>query len=200
MIYQVILILFISTIIGYLTNVIAVRMLFRPRNPIDLGFYQVQGLLPKRQRQIAASVGELVDKELLSLKDVLDKVNTPEVEEMVVQKVTRMVTLRLTELLPKIIPARMVQIIADLIEKILRQETPELIRQVMEAGTDYLSKEIQVNKIVEDKINNYDLQQLEDIIRGISITELTFIEVLGGILGFLIGLIQVTIMYLLPVK
>jgi uncharacterized membrane protein YheB (UPF0754 family) len=94
----------------------------------------------------------------------------------------------------------MVQIIADLIEKILRQETPELIRQVMEAGTDYLSKEIQVNKIVEDKINNYDLQQLEDIIRGISITELTFIEVLGGILGFLIGLIQVTIMYLLPVK
>jgi len=175
-------------------------MLFRPRNPINLGFYQVQGLLPKRQKQIAASVGELVENELLSLADVLDKVNTPEVENLIINKVTAIVREKMGVLLPKIIPGRLVQIITDVIEKILRQETPELIKQVMQEGSDYLRREIKVSKIVEDKINNYDLRQLEDMIKGVSITELTFIEILGGVLGFVIGLVQVAVLYFFPVR
>lgn len=193
MIFKVISTLFISTFIGYITNVVAVRMLFWPRQPINLGFYTVQGVLPKRQAQIAISLGELVEKELLSLDDVLDKINTPDIQQKLIDKVSAMVKGRLTELLPKIIPGRLIQIIVDTLDKILIQESAQIIEQLFKSGSEYLTSEIHISKIVEDKVNAYDLQQLEDIIKGISAPELTFIEVLGGVMGFIIGLVQVLI-------
>lgn len=198
MLLKIISTLFISTFIGYVTNVVAVKMLFWPRRPINLGFYVVQGVLPKRQAQIAQSLGELVDKELLSLDDVLERMNTPEIQEKLVNKVSEFIKDRLGELLPRIIPGRLIQIIVDTLDKILRQESANLIDQIFIGGKEYLTDEIQVSKIVEEKVNAYDLDQLEAMIKGISAPELTFIEVLGGVMGFIIGLVQVAIILFLP--
>lgn len=190
--------LVISTLIGYVTNVVAVKMLFWPRRPINLGFYTVQGVLPKRQAQIAISLGELVDKELLSMDDVLERINTPEVQAKLVAKVSELMKDRLGELLPRIIPGRLIQIIVDALDKILLQESSQMIDQLFNSGRDFLTQEIQISKIVEEKVNAFDLQQLEDMIKGVSAPELTFIEVLGGVMGFIIGLVQVAILLFMP--
>lgn len=194
MVIKIISTLLVSTFIGYITNVVAVRMLFWPRQPINLGFYTVQGILPKRQAEIATSLGELVEKELLSLDDVMERINTPENQERLVAKISQVMRDRLSELLPRIIPRRLIQIIVDTLDKILSQESAHLIDQLFKSGSEYLTREIQISKIVEEKINAYDLKQLEDIIKGISAPELTFIEVLGGVMGFVIGLVQVVIL------
>jgi len=198
MLFKIISTLFISTFIGYVTNVVAVKMLFWPRKPINLGFYKVQGVLPKRQAQIATSLGELVDKELLSMDDVLERINTPEIQEKLVNKVSELMKTRLGEFLPKIIPGRLIQVIVDALDKIMLQEANHFIDELFISGREYLIEEIKIDKIVEEKVNDYDLQQLEDMIKGISAPELTFIEVLGGVMGFIIGLVQVAIILLVP--
>jgi uncharacterized membrane protein YheB (UPF0754 family) len=159
----------------------------------------MQGLLPKRQNEIAVKMGELVEQELLSLDDVFDKINGPEVQEKLIEKMTELMRDKLAGLLPRIIPPKLTQIIVDALEKILRQEAPNLMEQLFQSGKEYLSEEIQISKIVEDKINDYDLKELEDMIRGVSIEELTFIEILGGVVGFFIGIIQVLILTLFPI-
>lgn len=198
MLLKIVSTILISTFIGYITNVVAVKMLFWPRRPINLGFYVVQGVLPKRQAQIATSLGELVDKELLSMDDVLERINTPEIQGKMVSKISEVMKNRLGELLPRIIPGRLIQIIADTLDKIMRQEADHLIDQFFTSGREYLTEEIQVSKIVEEKVNAYDLDQLEAMIKGISAPELTFIEVLGGVMGFIIGLVQVAIILFVP--
>ncbi len=198
MFFKIISTLFISTFIGYVTNVVAVKMLFWPRRPINLGFYTVQGVLPKRQAQIAQSLGELVDKELLSLDDVLERLNTPEIQDKLVAKVSEVMKDRLGEILPRMIPGRLIQLIVDTLDKIMRQESANMIDELFTSGREYLTEEIQISKIVEEKVNAYDLDQLEAMIKGISAPELTFIEVLGGVMGFIIGLVQVAILLLVP--
>lgn len=198
MLLKIIFTLFISTFIGYVTNVVAVKMLFWPRRPINLGFYIIQGVLPKRQAQIARSLGELVDQELLSLDDVLERINTPAIQDKLVDKVSEVMRDRLGELLPRIIPARLIQIIVETLDKIMRQESANMIDELFISGREYLTEEIQISKIVEEKVNAYDLGQLEVMIKGISAPELTFIEVLGGVMGFIIGLVQVAIILFLP--
>ncbi|HPT70279.1 MAG TPA: DUF445 family protein [Syntrophomonas sp.] len=194
MVFKIVSTLLISTFIGYITNVVAVKMLFWPRRPINLGFYAVQGILPKRQAQIAVSLGELVEKELLSMDDVLEQINTPRNQQILVAKISAMIRDRLAELLPRIIPGRLIQIIIDTLDKILIQESAQIIEQLFKSGSEYLTNEIHISKIVEEKVNAFDLQQLEDLIKGISAPELTFIEVLGGVMGFMIGLVQVIIL------
>lgn len=65
----------IGAVIGYITNDIAIRMLFRPRTPkylfgIKLPF--TPGLIPKEKSRLAASIGEAISKNLMNI-EVLEK-------------------------------------------------------------------------------------------------------------------------------
>jgi len=158
----------------------------------------MQGLLPKRQSELAVKLGELVENELLSLDDVFDKINGPEVQEKLIRKLSEIMRDKLEGLLPRIIPPKLTQLIVDAMEKLLLQEAPNIVKEILESGKGYLTEEIQISKIVEEKVNAFDLQELEDIIRGISSEEIKFIEVLGGVVGLLIGIVQVVILWLFP--
>ena len=55
--------------IGYITNWIAVRMLFRPINPIKLGKFTLPftpGIIPKNKKRIAESIGKAISETLLT--------------------------------------------------------------------------------------------------------------------------------------
>ena len=196
-ILQMVLIPVIGALIGYCTNVIALRMLFWPREPVILLGIKLQGLLPRRQAEIAQQLGALVENELMLVDQLMDKINTPEMQERIIGRLVETVELRLYELLPKLVPSRVTRMILDAVEKILRQESPAIMDSLLREGQAYLLSELRVSKIVEDKINSYDLKELEDLVKGLSMRELTFIEVLGGIIGFLVGLIQLAVLYLL---
>jgi uncharacterized membrane protein YheB (UPF0754 family) len=196
--YQLLALPVISAFIGYITNVVAIRLLFWPKKPINLGLFSLQGVLPKRQEQIASSIGQLVDQELLSIDELFDKINTPEIRETLTDKIGGILKERLSELLPRIVPDRIGKKIGEVLEKILRQEAANIIRQSMDAGSKYLNEEVNIQQMVEDKINAFDLDELEKMIRGVTSNELTFIEILGGVLGFIIGLLQVAILLLFP--
>jgi len=186
----------ISALIGYITNVVAIRLLFWPKQPVNLGLFTLQGVLPKRQADIAANVGQLVEEQLLSLDEVIDQVNTPEVRERLVAAVSEVMRTKLDSMLPRIIPGKVIQLIGDTLEKVVRQEAGQIISQAVESVREYLTSEIQIKQIVEDKINQFDLDQLEEMVRGVASTELRSIEILGGVLGFIIGLVQMVIMIL----
>jgi len=196
MIWRIVSSLLISTFIGYLTNVVAVKMLFLPRQPINFYFFELWGLLPKRRAEVAIALGQLVEEQLLSVDDLFDKINTPEMREKIVVKLVDLLRNKLNNMLPRIIPGKVMQIISDTLEKVIRQEAEDMIHEIIESGRDYLTREIQIKKIVEDKVNGFDLKQLEDMILGVSSPEIRFIEIMGGVLGFIIGLAQVAILLL----
>ena len=59
----------IGAVIGYVTNYIAVKMLFRPLNPIKMGKVTLPftpGVVPKNKERIANSVGETISRHLLT--------------------------------------------------------------------------------------------------------------------------------------
>lgn len=196
--YKLVIIPLISAFIGYITNVVAIKMLFWPKRPIDLGLFKLYGVLPKRRADIARNVGELVENQLLSLDDIFDEVNTPRIQDKLVSSISEIVKDRLNSMLPRIIPAKVSALIGDSIDKILRQEAPGLISQFINIQRNYITREIQIKTIVEDRINDFNLDELEAMITGVSSTELRFIEIMGGVLGLLIGLVQVIILVVFP--
>lgn len=61
----------IGAIIGYITNDIAIRMLFHPRKPWHIGKWRVPltpGLIPKEKDRIGKSIGNMVSNQLLDSK------------------------------------------------------------------------------------------------------------------------------------
>lgn len=65
----------IGAIIGYLTNWLAIKMLFRPHNEVRIFGIKMPftpGLIPKEKNRIAASVGETIGKHLLSKETIVE--------------------------------------------------------------------------------------------------------------------------------
>lgn len=64
-----------GAVIGYITNAIAIRMLFRPHQPkYILGFHIpfTPGIIPKEKNRIAAAIGKAVSENLMN-REVLEK-------------------------------------------------------------------------------------------------------------------------------
>lgn len=71
--YVVLITVIVGAIIGFYTNSLAIKMLFRPLKPWFIGNWQVPftpGLIPKRKDEIAESLGQLVEKYLFTAKGV----------------------------------------------------------------------------------------------------------------------------------
>ncbi len=82
----------IGAIIGYFTNLIAVKLLFRPLKPIYIGRFQVPftpGIIPKRKNQIAKSVGEAVGQTLLTPNDIEAMLRAEKVRQGVCNEVMK---------------------------------------------------------------------------------------------------------------
>lgn len=69
----------------------------------------------------------------------------------------------------------------------------EIYQKIVEDKSKDIIKEFNISKIVEDKINEFDLEELERLINEIADKELKALIWLGGILGMLMGIINAII-------
>lgn len=63
----------IGAVIGYFTNYLAVKMLFRPLHPVKIGGYTLPftpGVIPKGQKRLAKALGNVVGTTLLTEEDI----------------------------------------------------------------------------------------------------------------------------------
>jgi uncharacterized membrane protein YheB (UPF0754 family) len=54
-----------------------------------------------------------------------------------------------------------------------------------------LVEKVNIRTIVADRVEQFDFDRLERIVYRVARTELFWVEISGGILGFLIGILQV---------
>ncbi len=80
--------------------------------------------------------------------------------------------------------------IKNYIDEMINNELNPIINDIYNTIIIKSKEKIDIQKIVEEKINLLDLNKLESIIISVAKKELKHIEILGFILGGLIGIIQ----------
>ncbi|HFL2516006.1 TPA: DUF445 domain-containing protein [Clostridioides difficile] len=181
----------IGGFIGYVTNVVAIRLIFRPIEPIKIPILNIEivGLIPKRRAEIAANVGEIIQEEFLSMDEILANIITDEDKEEVVRYIKARVKIIIHEKV-SFIPSGIKNMIQDYLGEIIESEVKQSIDELSKNIINKANERIDIQKMVEDKINELDLYELEEIIIKIAKKELKHIEFLGLVLGFLIGIAQ----------
>jgi len=186
----------IAALIGYITNYIAVRMLFRPHKPVRLFGVTFQGLVPRRQKEIAASLGSMIERDLFSQADIHAALSGSETAE----EATAFMSEQIDAFAQKIgaqnpmVGMFLQGPLLDQIKQTIAGQMAERFPEFMERVVTRVEHRLDVSEIVARKIEGFDLSKLESLIYEISARELRTIEILGGVLGFLVGLVQVGIM------
>lgn len=181
----------VGGLIGWITNILAIKLLFRPIKPIKIPILNIEiiGLIPKRKKEIALNIGEVISKEILSSDDILNKAfssdNGDEFNSYIINKIKNIIDEKL-EVIP--LPFRMMA--SPYIDDILNKEVPFALSEITDDLMTKAKDKINIQEMVEEKINDLDLEELESIIISIAKKELKHIEILGLVLGAIIGIIQ----------
>lgn len=180
--------------IGWLTNLLAIKMLFHPRKPV-MG---MQGLLPRRQQDLAASVGDVVGNELVPTDELLKGLDgldlTPHLGELLDQAIaSKLEDLKRIPLVGSLVTPERIAGIRDSVLRQLVDKQPVLIARFKAV----LKERIDIGKIAKEKLAAFDLDRLERIVNQVAHREFRAIEWWGLILGLLIGVVQAGVLALI---
>ena len=184
----------VVALIGWFTNYLAIRLLFRPYNEINLVIFKLQGLIPKRRHEIAVNIAEVIETELISIREIGDKLDTSSFEyddlddflDRLVKEKIKAELLEKNPFLKMFMNDGILNKMRDYIKKLILDNKEELFQLLLKS----IEKNVDLKGHIIEKMDNFSLREIEDIIIKISKKELKHIEILGGILGGIIAVFQ----------
>ena len=190
---KLVIMVIISAAIGWITNWVAIKMLFRPHNEINFGLFKIQGLIPKRRAEIGTGIADVIQNELISIKDVIANIDREEFSKRLNDLIDDVLEKNLKTKVKEKFPVmqmffsdKMAKDVSNTIKGIVMENQ----EKIFEIFSNYAEENINFSTIITDKISNFSLDKLEEIINGLAKKELKHIEVIGAILGAFIGLVQ----------
>jgi len=190
----------LAALIGWITNFIAVKMLFHPQKPLQFLGMTIQGVFPKRQKALAIKLGDLVANELFRMEDVSAKIQSFSTSKENTDAIGKRIEKTIRGKLIETFPMLSMFLSDDMIEKVthlFRAELEEFITDSTSQLTKDLEKNLNINEMVRSKVSDFSSEKLERILVSLMKKEFKFIEIIGAILGFLIGCVQVLLTLLI---
>jgi uncharacterized membrane protein YheB (UPF0754 family) len=159
--------------------------------------WQWQGLIPRRQKQLAKESAEIIEREILQQHMILHEIKKielgPYLEETAKTIVWERIgpQLRAIPLLGGFINDGTLAKFEVIAAASMKEEAIPLIEKVAAQFED----SVNLKQIIEDKIAAFDLDRLEAIVNQVASREFRTIERLGAALGFMIGCLQVALFW-----
>ena len=190
---QLLVMILISGAIGWITNWVAIKMLFRPHREINFGLFKIQGLIPKRKSEIGTGIASIIQNELISVKDVISNIDREEFSKRLNSLIDDVLDKNLKKKVKEKFPL-LQMFFTDKVAKDVGNTIKDIVMEnqekIFEIFSNYAEENIDFEVIISDKISNLSLDKLEEIITLLANKELKHIEVIGAILGMLIGAVQ----------
>lgn len=190
---KLLLIVGIGAGIGWVTNYVAIKMLFRPYKEINLGLFKIQGLLPKRKYEIGESIAEVIQTELVSLQEILKSLDGEKLEKEMSVVIDRILEEKLQSEITKNFPMLAMFLSSDMLEKIkgvIKNSILENKDNIVEMFSNYLKENVDFKGIIVKNVDAFSLEKLEEVTYTLAAREFKHIEVIGAILGAIIGFVQ----------
>jgi uncharacterized membrane protein YheB (UPF0754 family) len=177
--------------IGYLTNRVAIWMLFHPYyeyRVLGVRIPFTPGLIPRKRQQIIESIANTVERELLTSRDVFAVFRDHHMEEHIRRAFDNVAR---NTLVARFVPP-------DVLERLKQVVLRDMMARVngqIERLVDHLGDRVDVKALVLKRLEGVDFHDIERIVMSVAATQLRYIAYFGGLLGFLIGCAQIGMQY-----
>ncbi len=163
-----------GALIGYTANRLAIWMLFHPRKPIRIGPVSIQGVFPKRRREIAENIARTVEENILSPEDVR-------------RMISEAIDAKLSELrLPFPIPTGAREVLESSIKQVLTSAITTILTQMSEG--------MSVREFILRKFDEVSDEELERMFLDAVGRELRYIALNDAIIGALVGAAEMALL------
>ncbi|MBF0227919.1 MAG: DUF445 family protein [Desulfobacterales bacterium] len=187
-----------GAICGYITNVLAIKMIFEPKRPIKIGPITLYGLFFKRKNEIAAEQGIMIANEIMTPDRVIAGILKGPSSDRLFKLIHRQVQRAFDEqagiakpfVLMTVGTKRYIKVKEKAIEKMIF-EMPRHTK-LIEA---YAYEALDVENYVKRKVNELPAEDFEKMIRPIFEEDEWIMTLAGGVLGLIVGFLQVFLLF-----
>jgi len=152
----------VGAAIGYITNYVAIKLLFRPYKPIRLGNLTVfpQGVIPREKKNLAKKVGTVVTDYILSEEEIRKIVTSKEVQKEIDkfldEKIETLLDKDITEFLTR---EEIAEKFAEIIENVVKEKFSMFAglvnKDMLKSILIKLEMPLKINQIIEpDKVKD----------------------------------------------
>ncbi len=176
--------------IGWFTNWLAIRMLFRPREPRWVLGLKIQGVIPLRREDLARKVAETFERELFSHEDIRAAVRSPDYQDALAARIEEHLREYLGEKVagaPRLIRLLISHRTVDHFASGLAQDVMRYLPRLIDGAATDFEAHFDIRQVIRSKIESFELDRLEAIVQQIASRELRFVELLGGVIGLIVG-------------
>lgn len=177
---------------GWAIISILIKIIFWPPEPTKILFTNrlFQGLLPHKRIELAKGIGEIIETNLLSAVTAEAGV-APEIIDNLTDTAVKAARERLDKKIPALVPKGIKHRIAGVVEDIIRREIPAFVDTLADNMRCDRDGGADLCRWAEEKIQDYDLSQLETTITGAK--ETFYLKAGAAAIGFASGLLQLLI-------
>ncbi|MFE3172407.1 DUF445 domain-containing protein [Amycolatopsis sp. NPDC059090] len=183
--------------IGLFTDWLAIKMIFLPREPVRLGRVILQGKFQRRRAEVARQYGELVANEVLTVPNLLDALlrgpKSDRLVAMVERAVGHAVDTQVSAAKPVVALAVGAQRLQEMKHAAAQRALAELPLTARYAE-GYLTEAMDVAKMVEQRMLALTPLEFEGLLRPAFRQDEWKLIAVGGVIGFLVGELQVLLM------
>ena len=183
---------------GWFTDWLALKMIFRPREPTRyLGLFEWQGLFLKRRKEVAADYGALIASEIITPRAVLEAVLrgplSDNLYDFVVKHVQQAVDDQAGLARPLVVfavgSARYLEMKQAVARRIM-ERLPETMKHVEQYAGDAMD----LKNTLVTKMQELTTEEFEALLRPAFQQDEWILIAVGAALGFLVGEFQVFVM------
>jgi len=190
----------VGALVGWFTNWLAIRMLFRPREPVHVFGWTLQGVIPRRHSRLAERVADTVGNSLLTGEDLEKAMSGVQWQDEVDRLIRDVLHDRgpggILEKIPGISQAWN-HVVLPSLQEVLSREVIRFVDGYRDRFIGRLRESVDIKGIVQEKVQQFENEAMESLILDVAQKEFGHIQVVGAVTGAVIGVVQGMIMLLL---
>lgn len=188
----------ISALVGWITNVVALKMTFYPLNFWGVWKIGWQGIIPARAGAMAGKAVDLLTKNLITIEERFEQIEPERVAEEMEPALNRLSEQILNETMEEQVPVLWESAPPLLKNRIFQkaaEDLPQVVEDLMQDVKSNISELFDLRGMVVEELEG-DRELLNQIFLNVGKEEFRFIERSGIYFGFLFGIFQMAIFWL----
>ncbi|GAB4414873.1 MAG: DUF445 family protein [Bacteroidia bacterium] len=189
----------ISGLVGWITNVIALKMTFYPLDFVGIGKLGWQGIIPSKAGSMAGKAVDLLTENLITIEDRFEQIEPERVAEEMEPALNRMGTQIIQETMEEHIPViweTTPRLVKEQIFRKMSLDLPEVVEELMLDVKNNIGELLDLREMVVEALES-DRELLNEIFLRVGDEEFKFIERSGFYFGAIFGVFQMGIFALL---
>jgi uncharacterized membrane protein YheB (UPF0754 family) len=186
----------ITAFIGWVTNWSAVRMIFWPREYRGVGKLGWQGIVYKQGHKFAGGVADMVTKNLITTSELVGRLDPGEIYGLLAADLDRSNQELAREAVEIVQPGAWDRLPEQVRQMVLAQlvaQSPALVREIFERLQARADELVDLHQLVTERLSGDNADRLARLTKRIARNEFKFIEWSGGVIGLLVGLLQIPV-------